>query len=95
VVIINKAVDRNNLNIGDIIQYKRDNILISHRIIEVIYDDIGKGYITKGDNNSGRDTDIVRVEMIKGKIIKVIPKIGWPTLLIKKDKDTSLDEIEF
>ena len=56
---------------------------------------MGKGYITKGDNNSGRDVNIVRADKIKGEIIKVIPKAGWLTLLIKGQSDTALYEVEF
>ncbi|NMB97781.1 MAG: signal peptidase I [Clostridiaceae bacterium] len=95
VVLINKSIDRENMKIGDIIQFRRDEILISHRIVEIINDDMGKGYITKGDNNSGRDVNIVRADKIKGEIIKVIPKAGWLTLLIKGQSDTALYEVEF
>lgn len=95
VVLIDKSVNKENLSIGDVIQFKRDTILISHRIIEVIEAVEGKGYQTKGDNNSAKDYDIVRIHQVKGKIVKVVPKIGWPTLLIKNEKDIPLDQIEF
>ncbi|HOJ10149.1 MAG TPA: signal peptidase I [Clostridiales bacterium] len=95
VILIDKSVDKSKLNVGDIIQFRRDNILISHRIVEIIDDDIGKGYLTKGDNNSARDSNVVRLDKIKGKLIKVVPKVGWLTLLIKSERDIQLDGIEF
>jgi signal peptidase len=79
--------------VGDVIQFKKDNILISHRVIEIVTDDKGFKYRTKGDNNSGEDMELVKPENIRGKLISVIPKIGWPTLLIKQSEDLSFEKI--
>lgn len=94
-VILVKKIDGNEAKLGDVIQFRKDNILISHRIMEVIEEDNVKKYITKGDNNSVEDSDPVLPEQIKGKIIKVVPKIGWPTLLIKSKKDIPLEQVVF
>jgi signal peptidase len=94
-VVLIKKVGKNAINVGDIIQFKREDILISHRIIDIVEDDLGIGYKTKGDNNSGADTELVRPEKIKGEIIYTIPKIGWPTLLLKKKDDMPLKQVQF
>ncbi|MCT4607111.1 MAG: signal peptidase I [Marinisporobacter sp.] len=94
-VIIVKKIDGNNVKIGEVIQFRRDNILISHRVIEIKEDDQGKSYRTKGDNNSAPDSDFVKPEQIKGKITYVVPKIGWPTLLMKSKEDIPLEKIVF
>jgi len=91
-----KSVEEiHKLQVGDIIQYKKGDILVFHRIIEVIEENGVKSFRTKGDNNSGADVDLVRMEQIRGRMVLVIPKIGWPTLLLKSNKDIQLDEIEF
>ncbi len=98
VILVEKITNMeeiNNLKKNDIIQFKRENILISHRIIKVIKKEGTLSYRTKGDNNTGSDADLVKPEQIKGIIVKVIPKIGWPTLLIKSKKDIPLDKIIF
>lgn len=99
IILVKKIVDMdsiNNLKIDDVIQFQRDSILISHRIIEIDNDEEeGLGFKTKGDNNSGPDTDIVKPQDVKGTIVYTIPKLGWPTLLIKSDTDIPLDEIVF
>lgn len=99
VILVNKVVDMegiNNLKVDDVIQFKRDNILITHRIIVVRnYDGEGLGFKTKGDNNSSVDSEIVKPEDVKGTIVYTVPKIGWLTLLIKSDKDIDMDKIEF
>lgn len=98
IIIVKKIHDMNDidqLKPGDVIQFKRGSILISHRIIEVMVRDDEKSYRTKGDNNRGADTQFVKPEDIKGTIEYVIPKLGWPTLLIKQEENVPLEEVTF
>mgnify|MGYP000433120794 CR=1 FL=1 len=86
----------NKLEVGDVIQFAQDNILITHRIIGIEQDDDGRmAFRTKGDNNSTHDLRLVYPEDIKGSLVRVIPKLGYPTLLIKERKNISYDDIEF
>lgn len=93
-VIIVQKIDGKNVELGDVIQFKRDNILISHRVIEIIEEDNTKNYRTKGDNNSSADVELVEIHQVKGKVEYVVPKIGWLTLLIKSEDDIPID-VEF
>lgn len=99
VILVKKLLDMDKvyeLQVGEVIQFKRNKILISHRIIDIIIDEKeGIKFKTKGDNNSAEDTDLVRPEDIKGTIEHTIPRIGWTTLFIKSNKDIDLDKIEF
>lgn len=95
IILVDKRVDASNLLKGQVIQFKRDNILISHRVIDIVEKDGVKSYKTKGDNNSGPDIQLVKPQDIKGKIISVVPKLGWPTLLVKSRKETPLDKVQF
>jgi signal peptidase len=99
VILVKKITgmeDIESLSINDVIQFKRDGVLISHRIIEINADEEkGLLYKTKGDNNSGPDTELVKPQDIKGKIKYTVPKIGWLTLLIKSDKEILIEEIVF
>lgn len=95
VILVKKVTNINNLKVNDVIQFKRDNIYISHRIIEIVDEKGAKKYRTKGDSNSRPDGELVEPKQIKGKIIEVVPKVGWPTLLFKSKKEIPLNEIEF
>ena len=99
VILVKKIVNMegiNSLEVNDIIQFKRDSILISHRIIDIINDEKkGISFKTRGDNNTSADTELVRPEDVKGIIKYTVPKVGWPTLLIKSSRDIPLDEIVF
>lgn len=95
VILVKKTTDIKEIQIGDVIYFKRGDIMISHRITEIIPKDGVPNYRTKGDNNNAADIQLVNPEQIRGEIIKVVPNIGWPTVLIKSRKDISLDEIVY
>lgn len=90
-----KVEDIDRLRVGDVVQFSTGNIPISHRIIGIIEEENVKRYLTKGDNNAVPDKELVKPADIRGKIKYVVPKIGWPTLLIKSRENMPLDEIEF
>lgn len=71
VMIINK--NKVNLNKNDIITFKEDSTVITHRIVDLEDD----GYITKGDNNNSIDAFTVNPENVLGKVIFRIPKLGY------------------
>jgi signal peptidase len=89
VILIEKVHnnDVEKLAIGDIIQFRVENFMVSHRIIEVIEGEQGVYYRTKGDNNNAPDSQPVLPQNIKGRVVRVVPKIGWPTLLIRQKQD--------
>ena len=98
VVLVKKVQDRADieaLQIGDIIQFKKESILVNHRIIDIVEEDGEMKYRTKGDNNSAQDADLVVAEDIKGTVVEVVPKIGWPTLILKNSNKETPPDIEF
>lgn len=91
---ITKAEKIKDLEVDDIIQFKVGSFLVSHRIMEVADDDeYGLLFTTKGDNNSASDGEPIKPQDIRGKIEYVIPKLGWPSLLIRSNRDVPFDEI--
>lgn len=62
-IIIIKKYD--NYDIGDIVTYLDDNILVTHRIIEKTEN----GFVLKGDNNNVKDKNIISKNEIQGKVI--------------------------
>lgn len=97
-VILVQKINEENIQLlkeGDVIQFQRGDILISHRIIELVNENGQTSYRTKGDNNSSEDSDLVTTENVRGIIKQVIPKIGWPTLILKQDHEVDRSEFEF
>ena len=71
---------------GDIISYKAQDAIITHRVIEKTDD----GYITKGDNNSVADPGIVKPKQIFGTVICSIPKVGYAVMFMRTLKGIML-----
>ncbi|MCM0649310.1 signal peptidase I [Clostridium swellfunianum] len=94
-MVLVRKLKPDDIKVGDVIKFKSDNIYIFHRIISVKNDEQQVKYETKGDNNSTADRELVAIENIKGKVIGVIPKIGWPTLILKSRNDVPKEKVEF
>lgn len=81
--IITKRIETEDLKVNDIVTYKSEDpyfygIMITHRIIDIVEDENGnKLYVTKGDNNNTSDRLKVKPTQIYGKVVMVIPKIGY------------------
>ena len=71
----------NIYELGDIITFysNRGNgqITITHRIIDIKIENGKYFYSTKGDNNNTADTHYVSQDDVIGKVIFVIPKVGF------------------
>lgn len=74
-VVITKKVPEEKIQVGDIITFKQDADIITHRISR-IEEENGKKYITKGDNNNIEDSSKITYQEIKGKEIIAIPYLG-------------------
>lgn len=66
-----KPSSPDDIDIGDIITYERDGILIVHRVVDKDMDQEGYFFITKGDNNSIND-GVVRFDEVRYLTIGVI-----------------------
>ena len=65
-LVIVKEVDPSILKKQDIIAFKEDEIVITHRIVDIIEENGIKKYITKGDNNNTQDKGYVVDEQVEG-----------------------------
>ena len=70
-------VSNNDLKKDDIIAYKQEDSVITHRIIAIDNDNL----IVKGDANNTVDSPIKKDQVI-GKVVKIFPKLGvWKKIL--------------
>ncbi len=68
---------------GDIVQYRTlEGFTITHRVIDIERVDGGIAYITKGDANEKPDPPVSKQQIV-GKVVAVIPKVGWIGIILK------------
>ncbi|MEM1623538.1 MAG: signal peptidase I [Sulfolobales archaeon] len=83
-VIVIKRVSAENINVGDIIVYRRGGTLVIHRVLRIENDTL----ITKGDNNWLPDPP-VRFQSVIGKVLGLggnivkVPLVGYLTLFAR------------
>lgn len=76
--------DRTGIEVGDVIEFRKGDIWVFHRVVEVVQDANGVLYRTKGDANPDADLEVVRPSDIRGRMIRVVPKLGKLSLGVKK-----------
>lgn len=67
----------NKIEPGDIIQFVSEEGVILHRVISLKQAGSTLFFVTKGDANNAPDPEPVTSSRIRGKLLFVIPKIGW------------------
>ena len=76
-LIFIKKIDPKELKENDIIAFRtEDNIVVTHRIIEIKDYNGDIRYKTKGDNNPTEDLERVSPDAVEGIYVKRIPKLG-------------------
>ena len=84
-LVIVKEVDPSTLEVNDIIAFRdSENLVTTHRIINIVNTDKGKCFETKGDNNNTKDDSIVCPDSVEGKYHSKISKIGNAILFIQQ-----------
>lgn len=80
-----KKVNPNELKVGDIIAFRdSEDIVTTHRIVDIETKDNGLCFVTKGDANNANDDGIVYSNMVEGKYQTKIAKLGNAILFIQQ-----------
>lgn len=74
-----------NIKKGDIIVYDDGEKLIIHRVVNITKRKEKNALITKGDANKSEDKGIVNSKNFKGKVVLILPFIGYPGVLISEN----------
>ena len=80
VVIIEKTNNYEEIEVGQVMAYKYNNVIVVHRVIRKINDDGSYYFYTKGDNNLDEDNYPIKEDMVIGVVDIKIPYIGIPTV---------------
>lgn len=81
-IVVSMKIDVNTIQIGDIITFRYDdetdpNRCVTHRVSNITYDGDNTYFSTKGDSNEENDTRIVKSSEVIGKVVFIIPYLGY------------------
>ena len=83
-IVVVKEVDSTKLKENDIIAFKSGDVVVTHRIVEVIKEEDGTiKYVTKGDNNNTQDKDYVYPDKVEGLLQFKVSKLGNLAMFIQ------------
>ena len=69
---------------GDILVFRHDSIIVTHRIVDIKKKNDTYYFTTKGDNNEDVDGYTSTSDQVIGKVDYVIKYIGFPTILVNE-----------
>lgn len=86
-LIIIKSIDPGDVKVGDVITFKNNNIdsVTTHRVKNIVNDNDNLKFVTQGDANNIEDKEPVKSELVQGKLMKTIPKVGKTVDYMKKN----------
>ncbi len=84
VVIVDRNYSYVDLEEGQVIAFKKDNIIVVHRIVKKMKLENSYIYYTKGDANDNIDDLIINQSMVIGKVDYKLSYIGYPTVWISE-----------
>lgn len=79
-LVIVKSANFNQIEVGDVITFKYEGNIVTHRVINKTED----GFMTKGDNNNIEDTEVVSSDELIGRVLFHIPLLGYVTVFLSK-----------
>ena len=82
IAIIQKC-EPHEIVIGDVIEYAYKGTTVVHRVLEIDKKYDSYYFVTKGDNNSSKDADLVTESQIIGKYLFRIRYLGYPSIMLK------------
>lgn len=79
-VVVISCLDKQDLEVGDVIAFQKDGQTVVHRVVETIGQGEDVAYVTQGDANNGPDSGQVTGAELEGKVVARLPGVGWLSL---------------
>ena len=80
----------NDIKENDIITFRVNNGVVTHRVVEILEENGEKRYKTKGDANNTSDTELLKIEDIEGKYRFKIGYVGNIILFLQSKNGIAL-----
>ena len=82
--VIYEKINVKELEIGDILAFQKNNIVVTHRIVKIWKKNDKYYFTTKGDNNNTVDSFKTGESEVLGRVTSILKYFGYPTVLISE-----------
>lgn len=82
--IVYESYDGDIIKNGDVIVYRKEGILVIHRVVGIERINGQTRYYTKGDANEENDRGYITDSDVVGRVSLKLPGVGYPTILLRK-----------
>ncbi len=82
-VAVIMPVNSSDISAGEVIAYRLEGVVITHRVIEVTNNQGTHSFITKGDANENPDPSPVPAENVVGRVVFDMPYLGYLAAFIR------------
>jgi len=88
-LIITKETPAEKIEVNDVITFSNsgNSEVVTHRVREIINDN-GIKFATQGDANNTRDFNPVKADLVQGKVVNKVPKVGTVITSMKENLTT-------
>jgi signal peptidase len=81
-VAITRNVSPEEIQVGDVIQYRLGGGAVLHRVVEIQGSGSSRVFITQGDSNDATDDPVI-AQQVMGKVVLKIPEAGWVPITVQ------------
>ena len=82
--VIYEKIDAGELKKGDILVFKKDNTIVTHRVVSIKKKGNEYSITTKGDANDSVDSFVSTNENVVGRVNYIIKYMGYPTVFFNE-----------
>ena len=82
--IIYEKIEKTEIRLNDVIVFKKDGKIISHRVIKITENNEKLYFYTKGDANYTNDPGATIEDDVMGRVIYIVKYIGYPTVWVNE-----------
>jgi signal peptidase len=88
-IAIIQRLTPDEVELDDVLLFRTEAVRIAHRVVGLDEDERGLPvFVTRGDANEQADSDPVIAEQVVGKVVYVIPRVGWITIWMRSSNHT-------
>jgi signal peptidase len=90
-LVLSVSVAPEEIGVGDIIRFRAGESYVLHRVVEIRHGG-SLEFVTRGDANNVDDSPLP-AHAVEGRVVRILPGLGWPSVGVRMGLQWALDLI--